>query len=1514
MTPRPWGRRRTTTSAHTGGGSRLTPIPSASDPRVECTHPTLDASRVLVISFVLHRLTSRRFLHSRRGFTPTARWDPTGSADVILCDPLGVPTTEEPRGPSQSQPPPTHNPWGWLRGQGRIPAMEVEHGTAQVGRALDDDSRVNAGAGGSGMVTGEALRWSNGSREAALEWDEFFMEDLGGVLPGLDPDEDEDENEDKDEEEAREVNETIRSRSTEGVRGRDQTDGEPVGTPPWSDLMRAPSRVMMMNDDGSLAPVPPDLHDTAESWRDPLDKTNPPPPSRVLTQPGGGLRGAASGAASVPNMPAPSRSGRTNRRGTRGGRGHQRTFSGASFASSGGSGDLANCGDLLDMGEAFGALGGLGVVDNRDGIGGERGSGGGGGPSGVSTRGFFGDSPSRSPGDSGQSGSSTLTPAVAAAAAAKAAALAGAANRPSEAAKKTAIRLKSGGWWELERALLRVLSLLVREMKPLGMEGMATFDPIAGIVLWREQRRAAAARRRATAELYPHAPKPPTPDLTPLLVGVRHAAAAYGSLASLLQNNSMQDKAHGFVGAVQAALVSGDGDAVEKKATIAAARSAGIRPEDIVSADWCTLAFSPASYVAVDHGAETVVVAIRGTVSGGDLLTDACSTSVPFLGGWAHAGMVASAWQVIRTQMAPASRALSQHPGYSLLVTGHSMGAGVAACLAMLIRSGDGDVLAAAEEGLTRAREKDGVTEEAAAAALGAIAQTRCYCFAAPSVCSLDLSLAAREHTTSVVAGKDVIPRLCYASVRRLLRRLNSAAPSQPVMRAISNALGGRDKQVFGGSGGALSRLGNGHAFRGGAGEGSGGEGSGRDTPGNDDDDAHGTEGVKGSTAGPAGIPPEQARIPPLHGFSPPRLTPEQPPAPSNPPLPNDTSRSLGGSGAATAAMAAASSATAASAPEARCQGNWDDLEGTQGLELRDHGASDFLVQPGTVIHLRHLSSADGPTAEERHPTAFTEIPLSIRMMMDHVPMVYMSAIDRVIEKSAREAEEAKAEASRMAEEVRVYGPGGYTVYAAAAARLERRRRRREGGRISHLQRRQRRDRDISTVPAERPRHSCSLQSHPLEGLEEDNNDEDREDIDVNEGDFRDEKSEEDGDGRWDGPYDGHGDDDTDDDDEDDDVHVGPGRRVWNKVRRAVLSGVQPFTRGFRSRDHLDSAVHENLEYAMSVPPESDDEHESSGREKQMWGSRAKAARAGGGDFDDETRCSASSTEDRNNDNDEVAEPRWITGMVEMLGLEDGTDDDVPPEETADWAATSDGAIGDSAKPGPPSGSSRPSPLRRSASAVGRQLLGRPMQGEEDEESVEESEEESDVSDGEGFQGPRSTVGRARSAPGRTTALGARPQPAMKQPEEESTRTQSWGTIGAGLGLDRLGSLIGRLKQDTNKLFLGGNDVSMGGEIHGGVARTGDGEGFSGGGSGIPAFDHVLSPTIAPSRGSHGKGIRLPGHLLLRGGSGRGRSSFHGGGGGGEGGSGGGVGAINEAVSQTYVQDEYIRQARLEKK
>ena len=659
----------------------------------------------------------------------------------------------------------------------------------------------------------------------------------------------------------------------------------------------------------------------------------------------------------------------------------------------------------------------------------------------------------------------------------------------SEAARKTAIRKKhGGGLGDVHKAVTNVLRLLAREMKPLGMEGVATFDPLSGLFLWRENRRFAAARKRAVRELYrddvddafgargrgrdgaeddPKAEssasaeteteQPARPGVHPeklrekrfvdetlprLKLGARHAAAAYGSLAALLENNSARDKAHGFVGAVRDAIVSGgDGDAAERRATEAAARSARVGVEDIVAADWVTLPFSPASYVAVDREALTVVLAIRGTVSTGDLLTDAVSTSTPFLGGWAHSGMVMSAYQVCKTQLPAAAAALVANPGYAFLVTGHSMGAGVAAILAMLVHSGDADVLAAAEKAAKEAEAKRGretagdegddprLPQEtgakgskgsgAAERAMAAVRDVKCHCFAAPSVCSLDLSRAARAHTVSVVAGKDVIPRLCYAAVRRLLRRLNAAAPSQPMMKAISAALGGRDKKSDDAA--APTRL-----F---------GEAS-----------ALGEETEARVSAPP---PTRAARRGDEDSVSEDREDASM----ANPRC-SVADASFETEAEAEAGTASPSAPAPRLAPESRCQGEWDDVAGERGLELRDHFASDFLVQPGFVIHLRHLTSENGPTAEARHPTAFTEIPISTRMMADHVPMVYQSAVEAVVARAEEEAARAAAEKKAFAEETARYGPGGLRAYVrgrealdlareAREARTRRRRRRR---------------------------------------------------------------------------------------------------------------------------------------------------------------------------------------------------------------------------------------------------------------------------------------------------------------------------------------------------------------------------------------------------------------------------------------------------------------------------------------
>jgi hypothetical protein len=187
----------------------------------------------------------------------------------------------------------------------------------------------------------------------------------------------------------------------------------------------------------------------------------------------------------------------------------------------------------------------------------------------------------------------------------------------TEAARKTLINKKAGGGWgDAHKAAVNVLRLLQREMKPLGMEGVSTFDPLSGLMLYREYERFAAARKRAVHDLYrpsvdcefgargrgredleaggdtetstgtgtgtdtgtgtgpsstsvthPSTGKDEHPEklrekkiidktLPELRLGARHAAAAYGSLAAILENNSVKDKTFGLVGAVRDAIVA----------------------------------------------------------------------------------------------------------------------------------------------------------------------------------------------------------------------------------------------------------------------------------------------------------------------------------------------------------------------------------------------------------------------------------------------------------------------------------------------------------------------------------------------------------------------------------------------------------------------------------------------------------------------------------------------------------------------------------------------------------------------------------------------------------------------------------------------------------------------------------------------------------------------------------------------------------------------------------------------
>lgn len=156
-------------------------------------------------------------------------------------------------------------------------------------------------------------------------------------------------------------------------------------------------------------------------------------------------------------------------------------------------------------------------------------------------------------------------------------------------------------------------------------------------------------------------------------------------------------------------------------------------------------------YVAVDHETQSVVVAIRGTLSGHDALTDlaAVTDSITIEGlpvGWtAHRGMLQAA-KFLYSQLVQLNLiedALLLNPGYDLVVTGHSLGAGAAVLLSLLLKT--------------------------------KYPQLRCYAFSPPGGL---LSLAAARYTESycmtVIVGDDLVPRLSLGNIETLKRQLTA--------------------------------------------------------------------------------------------------------------------------------------------------------------------------------------------------------------------------------------------------------------------------------------------------------------------------------------------------------------------------------------------------------------------------------------------------------------------------------------------------------------------------------------------------------------------------------------------------------------------------------------------------------------------------------------------------------------------------------------------------------------------
>ncbi|KAL3904667.1 MAG: hypothetical protein SGARI_004824, partial [Bacillariaceae sp.] len=161
--------------------------------------------------------------------------------------------------------------------------------------------------------------------------------------------------------------------------------------------------------------------------------------------------------------------------------------------------------------------------------------------------------------------------------------------------------------------------------------------------------------------------------------------------------------------------------------------------------------------VVVDHQHKTVVLAIRGTFNLDEIVMDSAAFSREFCGGEAHSEMATMAEGVWNAAGPKVKGMLEDNDDYEFIVTGHSLGAGTACLLMIMLET----------KKLLPPKQK-----------------VRCFAYAAPPVYTpLEFVPKSVQATTNFVHQNDVVSFLSVHTVRKLFQQIRAVdAVSQDEM------------------------------------------------------------------------------------------------------------------------------------------------------------------------------------------------------------------------------------------------------------------------------------------------------------------------------------------------------------------------------------------------------------------------------------------------------------------------------------------------------------------------------------------------------------------------------------------------------------------------------------------------------------------------------------------------------------------------------------------------------------